>query len=36
VSLPPYWRAIGVVHEGTGVTVDGKPWSGSTGWDHFR
>jgi thiamine-monophosphate kinase len=36
VSLPPYWRAIGVVHEGTGVTVDGRQWSGSTGWDHFR
>jgi thiamine-monophosphate kinase len=36
VSLPPYWKAIGVVHEGTGVTVDGKTWSGSAGWDHFR
>jgi thiamine-monophosphate kinase len=36
VSLPPYWRAVGVVHEGTGVTVDGKTWSGSAGWDHFR
>jgi thiamine-monophosphate kinase len=36
VSLPPSWRAVGTVHEGTGVTVDGKPWVGSTGWDHFR
>ncbi len=36
VSLPPYWHAVGVVHEGTGVTVDGKTWSGSSGWDHFR
>ena len=36
VSLPPYWRTVGVVHEGTGVTVDGKVWSGSAGWDHFR
>jgi thiamine-monophosphate kinase len=36
VRLPSPWRAIGTVHEGTGVTVDGKVWSGSTGWDHFR
>ena len=34
--LPAGWRRIGTVHEGTGVTVDRKPWSGSTGWDHFR
>ena len=36
VSLPAQWRAIGVVHDGTGVTVDRKPWQGGTGWDHFR
>jgi thiamine-monophosphate kinase len=36
VGLPSGWRAVGTVHEGTGVTVDGKVWSGSTGWDHFR
>ncbi|MEV4709185.1 thiamine-phosphate kinase [Actinoplanes sp. NPDC049316] len=35
-SLPPAWRVIGSVHEGTGVTVDRKPWQGGTGWDHFR
>ena len=34
--LPEGWREIGVVHEGTGVTVDRKPWSGPLGWDHFR
>jgi thiamine-monophosphate kinase len=34
--LPPGWRPIGAVHEGTGVTVDRKPWSGGKGWDHFR
>jgi thiamine-monophosphate kinase len=34
--LPPGWRVIGAVHEGTGVTVDRKPWSGPPGWDHFR
>ena len=36
VPLPEGWREIGVVHEGTGVTVDRKPWSGPLGWDHFR
>ncbi|GAB1693994.1 thiamine-phosphate kinase [Krasilnikovia sp. M28-CT-15] len=36
VTLPPQWRVIGGVHEGTGVTVDRKPWQGGTGWDHFR
>jgi thiamine-monophosphate kinase len=30
------WRVIGSVHEGTGVTVDRKPWAGGAGWDHFR
>jgi len=36
VPLPPGWRAVGGVHEGTGVTVDRRPWQGGTGWDHFR
>jgi thiamine-monophosphate kinase len=36
VTLPEAWRPIGAVHEGTGVTVDRKPWTGGTGWDHFR
>ncbi len=36
VPLPEGWLAIGTVHEGTGVTVDRKPWSGAPGWDHFR
>ena len=36
VSLPAQWHAIGVVHDGTGITVDRKPWQGGTGWDHFR
>ncbi len=35
-DLPPSFRVIGTVHEGTGVTVDRKPWQGGTGWDHFR
>jgi len=36
VTLPPEFRVIGAVHEGTGVTVDRKPWTGGMGWDHFR
>ncbi|WP_229399415.1 thiamine-phosphate kinase [Micromonospora okii] len=36
VALPPPWRAIGRVVEGAGVTVDGEPYEGPAGWDHFR
>jgi thiamine-monophosphate kinase len=36
VELPPEWRVIGSVHDGSGVTVDRKPWTGGLGWDHFR
>ena len=36
VELPSYWRRIGRVSEGADVTVDGKPFTGRTGWDHFR
>ncbi|MGN9907231.1 thiamine-phosphate kinase [Phytohabitans sp. LJ34] len=35
VALPPRWRLVGVVREGAGVTVDGKPFKGPTGWQHF-
>ncbi|MEV6350374.1 thiamine-phosphate kinase [Actinoplanes sp. NPDC051851] len=35
-ELPAGWRVIGRVVDGSGVTVDGKPWTGGTGWDHFR
>ncbi|WP_285550466.1 thiamine-phosphate kinase [Actinoplanes regularis] len=34
--LPEGWREIGSVHDGSGVTVDRKPWTGPLGWDHFR
>jgi thiamine-monophosphate kinase len=34
--LPEEWRVVGEVHEGSGVTVDGKPHHGPPGWDHFR
>ncbi|MEU4428254.1 thiamine-phosphate kinase [Actinoplanes sp. NPDC024001] len=37
VTLPEGWQVIGAVHDGAGVTVDRKPWSGGgPGWDHFR
>jgi thiamine-monophosphate kinase len=35
-ALPPRWKVIGTAREGRGVVVDGQPWSGSAGWDHFR
>ncbi|GAA4592109.1 thiamine-monophosphate kinase [Actinoplanes octamycinicus] len=34
--LPDGWLEIGSVHDGAGVTVDRKPWTGAVGWDHFR
>ena len=33
--LPPRWRVIGAVRRGDGVVVDGQPWTGAPGWDHF-
>jgi thiamine-monophosphate kinase len=35
VALPEGFRAIGVVGEGSGVTVDGEVYEGPTGWSHF-
>jgi thiamine-monophosphate kinase len=34
-ALPLRWTVIGAVREGSGVLVDGTPWAGGTGWDHF-
>ena len=34
--LPDRWPVIGSVHAGSGVTVDGGPWPGRAGWEHFR
>ncbi|MEV4755268.1 thiamine-phosphate kinase [Micromonospora sp. NPDC049559] len=34
--LPPGWRQIGHVIHGAGVTLDGRPYKGPTGWQHFR
>ncbi|MFI0791253.1 thiamine-phosphate kinase [Micromonospora rubida] len=36
VVLPAPWRPVGRVVEGGGVTVDGAPYAGPAGWDHFR
>jgi thiamine-monophosphate kinase len=35
VALPGEWRAVGTVLDGAGVTVDGKPYTGRPGWEHF-
>jgi thiamine-monophosphate kinase len=35
-ALPPRWRVIGAVQGGHGVTVDGNPYEGPAGWEHFR
>jgi thiamine-monophosphate kinase len=34
-ALPPRWAVIGEVRAGHGVLVDGQPWAGARGWDHF-
>jgi thiamine-monophosphate kinase len=34
-ALPPRWTVIGEVFAGQGVLVDGQPWAGPAGWDHF-
>jgi thiamine-monophosphate kinase len=36
VALPEEWRTVGSVVEGSGVTLDGKPYVGRPGWEHFR
>lgn len=35
-ALPEGWQAIGSVTEGSGVTVDGAEYGGSSGWEHWR
>ena len=34
-EVPDGWTVIGAVAEGEGVTVDGAPYDGPTGWKHF-
>lgn len=33
--VPKGWTVIGTVNDSGAVTVDGRPWEGSAGWDHF-
>jgi thiamine-phosphate kinase len=33
--LPQYWQRIGTVTSGAEMIVDGMPWVGNVGWDHF-
>lgn len=35
VELPDGWIPIGEVRQGDGVVVDGHPYDGPAGWDHF-
>ncbi len=35
VALPAGWAELGVVQEGRGVIIDGLPYAGPGGWDHF-
>ncbi len=34
-DVPPGWRVVGRVAEGSGVTVDGEEYAGPAGWVHF-
>jgi thiamine-monophosphate kinase len=34
-TLPARWQVIGRVTEGQGVSVNGRPFRGRPGWDHF-
>ncbi|MGZ5367085.1 thiamine-phosphate kinase [Aeromicrobium sp.] len=34
--LPKEWTSVGVVKDGAGVTVDGAPYEGPPGHEHFR
>jgi len=34
-ALPPRWRVIGAVRDGSGVLVGHAPWAGEAGWNHF-
>jgi len=34
-ELPDAWRVVGSVRDGRGVTVDGRAYEGTGGWEHF-
>lgn len=35
-AVPEDWAVIGTVTAGPGVTVDGRPYEGPAGWEHWR
>ncbi|MGX7824867.1 thiamine-phosphate kinase [Actinokineospora sp. 24-640] len=35
-TVPPEFRVIGAVTRAGGVTLDGKPYTGEQGWQHWR
>jgi thiamine-monophosphate kinase len=35
VALPPGWAVTGQVRAGQGVLVNGEPFTGAAGWNHF-
>ncbi len=35
-ALPPGWRVVGTVKEGSGVTVNGRAYERPVGWEHWR
>ncbi len=35
-AVPEGWTTIGTVTRGSAVTVDGKPYEGAAGWQHWR
>jgi thiamine-monophosphate kinase len=35
-AVPEGWTTIGTVTRGNAVTVDGKPYEGGAGWQHWR
>ncbi len=35
-AVPADWQTIGTVRAGSGVTVDGRPYEGSSGWEHWQ
>ncbi|MGH3623583.1 MAG: thiamine-phosphate kinase, partial [Sciscionella sp.] len=35
-AVPEGWRTVGTVVPGDGVTVNGEPYDGGGGWEHFR
>lgn len=35
-AVPDGWRTVGTVTRGESVTVDGRPYAGAAGWQHWR